>query len=107
MREQLGIRRFGFHGINHANVAAHFPGKRVVSCHLGNGASACAVDRPASDTADSAAAIRALIGDAACDSNAQCHAVGIGARACGGPSAYLAWSSLRTDASETPTLRAV
>jgi hypothetical protein len=51
-----------------------------------------------SEPADSVVAIRALIGDAACDNDAQCRTVGIGARACGGPSAYLAWSSLRTDA---------
>jgi acetate kinase len=45
VREQFGIRRFGFHGINHANVAAHFRSERVVSCHLGNGASVAAIER--------------------------------------------------------------
>ncbi len=42
--------------------------------------------------------IRALIGDAACDSDAQCRTIAIGAKACGGPEAYLAWSTKRTDA---------
>lgn len=42
--------------------------------------------------------IRALIGDAACDSDAQCRTIPIGAKACGGPEAYLAWSTKRTDA---------
>lgn len=46
---EWGIRRFGFHGINHAYVAARShellgaPGPlRVVSCHLGSGCSATA-----------------------------------------------------------------
>jgi len=47
-----GIRRFGFHGINHAHVmraVADFlrrPAQqlRIVSCHLGNGASVAAVE---------------------------------------------------------------
>jgi acetate kinase len=50
-RERLGIRRFGFHGLNHAYVArrtAEMLGRdldalRTVSCHLGSGASLCAV----------------------------------------------------------------
>ena len=33
------------------------------------------------------------IGDAACDSDAQCRTLGVGAKACGGPEGYLAWSS--------------
>jgi len=41
--------------------------------------------------------IRALIGDAACDSDAQCRTIAIGAKACGGPEYYLAWSTKRTD----------
>ena len=41
--------------------------------------------------------VRALIGDAACRSDAQCDTIGVGAKACGGPAAYLAWSSWRTD----------
>src|SRR5579859_675152 len=50
---QRGIRRYGFHGINHqycAHRAAHLLGKpldglRLVSCHLGNGCSLAAIDR--------------------------------------------------------------
>lgn len=41
--------------------------------------------------------VQALIGDAACDSDSQCTTIGVGAKACGGPQAYLAWSTLRTD----------
>jgi hypothetical protein len=43
------------------------------------------------------ARVTTLIGDAECDSQSECHAVGIGAKACGGPSGYLAWSDKNTD----------
>lgn len=42
-------------------------------------------------------AILAEIGDAACDSDAQCHSIGVGAKPCGGPEAYLSWSELRSN----------
>lgn len=50
--EKKGVRRYGFHGSSHSYVAlraAQHLGRRVneleiVSCHLGNGASLCAVD---------------------------------------------------------------
>jgi acetate kinase len=46
-----GIRRYGFHGINHGYIAERVPqilrsgarGLRVVSCHLGNGCSLAAI----------------------------------------------------------------
>ncbi len=49
---QKAVRRYGFHGTSHAYVAlraAQFLGRRpnelaLVSCHLGNGSSLCAVD---------------------------------------------------------------
>jgi len=49
--EEWGIRRYGFHGLNHAYVARRVPellgrpaqGMRIVSCHLGAGASLCAI----------------------------------------------------------------
>ena len=51
-REKLGVRRYGFHGTSHAYVsrrAAALLGRPVedvatIVLHLGNGASACAVD---------------------------------------------------------------
>lgn len=50
--ETKGIRRFGFHGSSHGHVAlaaAQYLKRRprelkIVSCHLGNGASLCAID---------------------------------------------------------------
>ena len=46
-----GVRRYGFHGLSHAWVAHHAPSilgvpgaeLRIVSCHLGAGASLCAI----------------------------------------------------------------
>ena len=32
------------------------------------------------------------IGDARCDTDSQCHSLGVGAKPCGGPEAYLSWS---------------
>ncbi|HEX8101690.1 MAG TPA: acetate/propionate family kinase [Solirubrobacteraceae bacterium] len=46
-RERWGLRRFGFHGLSHAYAARRAAelagGSRVVTCHLGAGASLCAV----------------------------------------------------------------
>lgn len=50
--EKDGIRRYGFHGISHNYVAlraaAHlrrdFREMKTITCHLGNGASLCAID---------------------------------------------------------------
>ena len=50
--EKKAVRRYGFHGMSHAYVslrAAQFLGRRpneleLVSCHLGNGSSLCAID---------------------------------------------------------------
>jgi acetate kinase len=51
LRDRWGLRRFGFHGLSHAWVARRAPeliGRaradlRIVSCHLGAGASLCAI----------------------------------------------------------------
>jgi len=40
--ERYRIRRYGFHGISHRYVSLNEPG-RVISCHLGNGASVAAI----------------------------------------------------------------
>jgi acetate kinase len=55
-RERLGVRRYGFHGLSHGWVARRVPellgseqaGLRIVSCHLGAGASLCAIHDGAS-----------------------------------------------------------
>jgi len=60
--------------------------------------SACAAQDPVRVSTRPAGSIDALIGDAACESDAQCRTIGIGAKACGGPETYRAWSVARTDA---------
>jgi acetate kinase len=42
-RERHGVRRYGFHGLSHAWIARTIQAPRVVSCHLGAGASLCAI----------------------------------------------------------------
>ena len=52
IRRRFGIRRFGFHGINHEQVAhgvatylrTEVKTLRIISCHLGNGASVTAIE---------------------------------------------------------------
>jgi acetate kinase len=51
--QRFGVRRFGFHGTSHRFVSARLaarlerpaddPGQRLITCHLGNGASVCAL----------------------------------------------------------------
>jgi acetate kinase len=45
---QQGLRRFGFHGLNHQHVSEEVArrcgdGRRLISCHLGAGCSLCAI----------------------------------------------------------------
>jgi acetate kinase len=42
-RERFGLRRFGFHGLSHAYASRRAAAARLVSCHLGAGASLAAV----------------------------------------------------------------
>jgi acetate kinase len=39
----LGVRRYGFHGISYSYVSSRVDARRHIICHLGNGASVCAV----------------------------------------------------------------
>ncbi len=64
--------------------------------------SACAQSTadPVKNQAGSAAllaAIQSEVGGAPCDSQQQCHSAPLGAKPCGGPDAYIAWSSKQTD----------
>ena len=52
----------------------------------------------ATDATTSIARVDALIGAAPCNSDAECRVVGVGAKACGGPEGYRAWSTRTTDA---------
>ncbi len=64
---------------------------------------AAAVAAPAS-AKDLPAQMRALIGAAACTDSAQCKTVPLGARACGGPESYLAYSTAATAAAPLQAL---
>ena len=66
----LGLRRYGFHGTSHKYVmqrTAEELGKepedlRIISCHLGNGASICAIDKGVSvDTSMGMTALEGLV----------------------------------------------
>lgn len=50
--------------------------------------------------------MRTLIGAASCTEDAQCKTVAVGARACGGPEGYLAYSTRETQASALEALAA-
>lgn len=50
--------------------------------------------------------LRDAIGPARCTTNAQCRSIAVGAKACGGPAAYLAWSTEGTDARRVTELAA-
>lgn len=57
---------------------------------------------PAGGAADASALaprarVEALVGAAACNTDADCRTMAIGAKACGGPEAYIAWSVRTTD----------
>lgn len=68
----------------------------------------CAQTPPAPATEPESARLgrelRALIGPAACSADAQCRTVAVGAKACGGPAGYLAWSTQGTDAEQLEAL---
>jgi hypothetical protein len=50
------------------------------------------------------ARIHALVGKAECSSDSQCQVLPIGAKACGGPASYLAFSNASTSAAEVQAL---
>jgi len=43
--DEQKIRRYGFHGSSHEYIASHFQDKNIISIHLGNGASICAIKK--------------------------------------------------------------
>lgn len=65
--------------------------------------SGCQAAGAASEGARLEAEIRRLIGGAACTASEQCRTLAFGAKACGGPQSYLAWS---TQVSDPAALRA-
>lgn len=67
---KAGLRRYGFHGTSHKYVMERVAQElnasardlRIISCHLGNGASVCAIDRGVSvDTSMGMTALEGLV----------------------------------------------
>lgn len=50
------------------------------------------------------ARIKGLVGNASCTEDAQCRTLALGAKACGGPESYLAWSSAQVKETELRAL---
>ncbi|MHA4869352.1 hypothetical protein ACXZ1M_16795 [Duganella sp. PWIR1] len=68
---------------------------------------ACAGARPPAPTSETAGLwqkIQAANTNLACDDNSQCHSIGVGSKACGGPENYLAWSSKNSDGAQLKAL---
>lgn len=55
---------------------------------------------------DTLARIHALVGTPSCSADSQCRTVAIGARPCGGPEAYLAYSTVHSPEAELRALAA-
>ncbi|XLZ72504.1 hypothetical protein ABT364_11225 [Massilia sp. SR12] len=53
---------------------------------------------------DTLSQLRALERDAACSSDQQCRSVALGAKSCGGPEAYMAYSSAKASAEKVQAL---
>ncbi|MBB3119628.1 hypothetical protein [Pseudoduganella violacea] len=56
------------------------------------------------DAASTLARIRTLAAHNSCSSASQCHSLPLGAKACGGPEAYLPWSSASADGARLQAL---
>lgn len=41
--EELGVKKYGFHGSSHEFISRQIPKGRVISCHLGGSSSLCAI----------------------------------------------------------------
>lgn len=65
---------------------------------------ACAGARPPAEAPNATASlwqqIQSANRDLSCNSDSDCHTIGVGAKACGGPESYLAWSSKGNDGAQ-------
>lgn len=59
---------------------------------------------PASATAALWQQIQSANSNLSCDNDSQCHSLGVGAKSCGGPENYLAWSSKSSDGAQLKAL---
>lgn len=103
---QLTVQRIAIEPFN-LSVKRQDTGPPVLSSRRGRAGSICLIawacvscvaapPPPSQNAVDSAALlrqIRAEIGDPVCDAPQQCDSIAVGAKSCGGPEGYLAWSS--------------
>ena len=68
-------------------------------------AAACQSAPPANENAASLwQKIQAQNADTGCDRDSQCHSIAVGAKACGGPERYIAWSDRAQDGAQLKQL---
>jgi len=68
-------------------------------------ATACGSAPPANaDAASLWQKIQARNADTGCDRDSQCHSIAVGAKACGGPERYIAWSDRAQDGAQLKQL---
>jgi hypothetical protein len=67
-------------------------------------APAASTPAPASPTAALWQQIQSANSNLSCDNDSQCHSIGVGAKSCGGPENYLAWSSKSDDGAKLKSL---
>ncbi|GJJ05110.1 hypothetical protein RugamoR64_56480 [Duganella rhizosphaerae] len=68
-------------------------------------ATACNATPPVNpDAASLWQKIQARNADTGCDRDSQCHTIAVGAKACGGPERYIAWSDRAQDGAELKQL---
>ncbi|MFL6697318.1 MAG: hypothetical protein ACJ8GJ_09150 [Vitreoscilla sp.] len=84
--------------MNHRTLLRQARAGLIAAAFLATGGIAAAIDPAAAGASAAQGRIEALIGDAGCDEQGQCRTVGIGAKPCGGPESWLAWSTRSTDA---------
>jgi len=84
-------------------LAAALAGITLASCAQTSAPPAAA---PEPESARLGRELRTLIGPAACGNDAQCRTVPVGAKACGGPAGYWAWSTKDTDGEALKALAA-
>lgn len=80
---------------------------RLIAALLGaTTLSSCAQTPPEPASQRLARDLRTAIGPARCTADSQCRTVPVGAKACGGPAGYWAWSTLNTDTQAVQDLAA-
>lgn len=77
-----------------------------IACLASATLTACAQTAAEPDSVRLGRELRAAIGPAACMADTQCRSLPVGAKACGGPAGYLAWSTQSGDAQRIAALAA-